>query len=115
MKSSLILPYPGRQLLLDDLPNPVFTLHPQNDPVAPVIAHVHRELAFCQTIRFAKIELSQTAIGLYQLGELYVPDELYLHKAPVEMLMSDLSVEMTFGHLSGEQFVCYLSGGLLKE
>jgi len=86
-------------LLLHDLPDPVLALHPQHDPVTPVVAHVYGELTLRQTIRFAEIELSQTAIGLYQLGELDVPDELYLHKAPFKKnLMSDLPVEMTSGH-----------------
>jgi hypothetical protein len=84
VKGSFVLPDPGWQLLLDDLPYPVFALHPQHDPVTPVIAHVHREQTLLQTIRLAKIEFSQSAIGLYQLGELNVPDELYLHKAPFE-------------------------------
>jgi hypothetical protein len=86
MKGCLILPDPGGQLLLDDLPHPVFPLHPQYDPVTPVIAHVHREQTLRQTIRFAEIKLPQTAIGLYQLGELNVPDELYLHKAPFDVV-----------------------------
>jgi hypothetical protein len=84
VKGRFVFPDPRGQLLFDDLPDPVFPLHPQDDPVAPVIAHVHREQTLLQTIRFAKIELSQSAIGLYQLGELNVPDELYLHKAPFE-------------------------------
>ena len=84
MEGGFVLPDPRRQLLLQDLPYSVFPLHSQHDPVAPVIAHVHREQALLQTIRFAKIELSQSAIGLYQLGELNVSDELYLHNAPVE-------------------------------
>ncbi len=71
---------------------PSSPLHPQYDPVTAVIAHVHREQAFLQAIRFAKIELSQTALGLDQLGELNVPDELYLHKRlPLKKLISDLN------------------------
>lgn len=131
MECYFVLPDPGGQLLFKDLPDPVFALHPQHDPVAPVIAHIHGEQALRQTIRFAKIELSQSAIGLYQLGELYVPDELYLHKAPfeeklmsdlsVEMifdhlrLMSDLSVEMPFGHLVMNNSHATYQGGFLKN
>jgi hypothetical protein len=84
MKYGFVFPDPGRQLLLDDLPHPVFPLHSQNDPITAVIAHVHRKQTLLQTIRFAKIKLPQSAIGLYQFGELNVPDELYLHKAPFE-------------------------------
>src|ERR1700748_2472181 len=88
VKKSLVLPYPRRQLLFDDLPDTVFPLHPEDDTVASVIAHIHREQTFLQAIRFAEVKLSQSAIGLYQLGELNVANELYLHKDPFELLLS---------------------------
>jgi hypothetical protein len=85
MKNGLVLPYPGRQLLFDDLPDPILALHPQYDTVAAIIAHIHREQPFLQPIGLAEIKLSQSAIGLYQLGELNVANELYLHKDPFEL------------------------------
>jgi len=87
VKGSFILPYPCGQLLLDDLPHSIFALHSQHDPVAAVITNVHGEQAFLQPVGFAKIELSQTAFGLHQLGELNVPDKLYLHKDAFEFSM----------------------------
>jgi len=84
MKYGFVFPDPRWQLLLDDLPDSVLPLHSQHDPVAAVIAYVHGKQSLLKTIRFTKIKLSQTALGLYQLGELNVPDELYLHKAPFE-------------------------------
>jgi hypothetical protein len=92
-------------LLFHDLPDSVLSLHPQHDPVTPVIAHVHREQPFRQTIRFAEIELSQTAIGLYQLSELNVPDELYLHKAPfTKRLMNNSRATYQGGFLKNSEF-----------
>jgi len=84
MKDGFVLPDPGRQLLLDDLPHTIFPLHSQHDPVAAIIAHVNSEQAFLQSIGFAKIKFSQSAFGLDQLGKLNIPDELYLHKDAFE-------------------------------
>jgi hypothetical protein len=84
MKYRLVLPYPRRQLLLDDLPDAIFALHSQYDPVSTVVAHVHSEQSFLQSIGLAEVKLSQSAVGLYQFCELDVPDELYLHKVPFE-------------------------------
>jgi hypothetical protein len=84
MKNLLVLPYPGGELLFDDLPNAVFPLHPQYNPVAAVIAHINSKQSFLQPIRLAEVKLSQSAVCLHQLGELDVPDELYLHKVPFE-------------------------------
>jgi len=81
MKNGFILPDPGRQLLLNDLPHAIFLLHFQHDTVAPVITHIYREQSFLQSIGFAEIEFPQTAFRLHQLGELNVSDELNLHKA----------------------------------
>src|SRR5579863_5159657 len=104
MEGRFILPDPGGQLLLNDLPDSVLTLHPEHDPVTPVISHVHREHPLRQTIRFAEIELSQTAIGLYQFGELYVPDELYLHKAPLLDVMINSRATYRGGFLKNSEF-----------
>jgi len=41
VKNLLVLPDPGRELLLDDLPDAVLPLHPQNDPIAAVITHIN--------------------------------------------------------------------------
>jgi hypothetical protein len=71
-------------LLLDDLPHAIFPLHPQDDPVSTIITHVYGEQAFLQPVGLAKIKFSQSTVSLYQLGELNVPDELYLHKDAFE-------------------------------
>jgi hypothetical protein len=84
MKNRLIFPDPCRQLLLDDLPYAIFALHSQYDPVSTVVAHVHSEQSFLQSIGLTEVKFSQSAIGLYQFCELDVPDELYLHKVPFE-------------------------------
>jgi hypothetical protein len=84
MKNSLVLPDPGRELLFDDLPHAIFALHSQYDPVSTVVANVHSEQSFLQSVGLAEVKLSQSAVGLYQFGKLYVPDELYLHKVPFE-------------------------------
>jgi len=81
VKNGFILPDPCRQLLLDDLPHPVFFLHFQHNAIAAVVTHIHSEQSFLQSIGFAEIEFPQTAVGLHQLGELNVSDELNLHKA----------------------------------
>jgi hypothetical protein len=86
MKNGFILPDPCRQLLFDDLPNPVFFLHSQHDAVAPVIAHIHGEQSLLQSVGFAKIEFPQPAISLYQFSKLNVPNELNLHKAYFRIL-----------------------------
>jgi hypothetical protein len=85
VKGGFIFPYPGRQLLFDDLPDAVFTLHSQNDPVTAVVTHIYREKSFLESVRLTEVEFSQSAVGLYQFGELDVPDELYLHKVPFEI------------------------------
>jgi len=80
-----IVPNPGRQLLLHDLPDPLFPLHVEYDPVAAVIAYVHSEQPFLHPVGFPEIELPQTAIRFHQLTELNVPNELYLHKPHFEL------------------------------
>jgi hypothetical protein len=85
VKNGLVLPDPGRQLLFNDLPNAVFALHPEYDPVAAVIAYVYGEKSFLETVRLAEIEFPQPAVGFYEFGELDVANELYLHKAPFEL------------------------------
>jgi hypothetical protein len=102
MKGDLVFPYPGGKLLLNNFPDTIFPLHSQNDAVSPVVTDVNGELTLGQTIRFSKIELPQAAIGLDQLGELNIPDELYLHKAPFEKKVN-------------EQNLCYIPGGFLKN
>jgi hypothetical protein len=84
MKNILILPDPGGELLFDDLPNAIFPLHPQNDPVATVITHIDSKQSFLQSIGLAEVKFSQTAVRFHQFGELDIPDELYLHKVPFE-------------------------------
>ena len=84
MKNCFIFPDPCRQLLFDDLPNAIFALHSQYDPVSTVVAHVHSEQSFLQSVGLAEVKFSQSAVGLYQFGELDIPDELYLHKVPFE-------------------------------
>ena len=84
VKNSLIFPDPCRQLLLDDLPYAIFALHSQYDPVSTVVADVHGEQSFLQPVGLAEIKFSQSTVGLYQFGELDIPDELYLHKVPFE-------------------------------
>jgi len=86
MKNGFVLPYPGGQLLFNDLPHSIFLLHFQHDTVAPVITYIYREQSFLQSIGLAKIEFPQTAVGLHQLGELNVSDELNLHKACFRIL-----------------------------
>jgi hypothetical protein len=81
MKAFFVLPDPGGHLLFHDLPDAIFFLHTEYDPIAPVVTDVHRENAFLQPVRFPEIELSKPAIGFHQLGELNVPDKLNLHKA----------------------------------
>jgi hypothetical protein len=84
MKNLLVLPNPGRELLFDDLPNAIFPLHPQYNPVAAVITHINSKQSFLQPVGLAEVKLSQSAVSLHQFGELDVPDELYLHKVPFE-------------------------------
>ena len=84
VKDGFILPDPGWQLLLDDLPYAIFALHSQYDPVSAVVADVHGEQSFLQSVGLAEIKFSQSTVGLYQFGELDIPDELYLHKVPFE-------------------------------
>jgi hypothetical protein len=72
--------------LFDYFPNAIFTLHSQDDTVPAVIADVDSEQSFLQPVGLAEIEFSQPAIGFYQLGELDIPDKLYLHKAPFELI-----------------------------
>ena len=84
VKNRFIFPDPGGQLLFDDLPYAIFALHSQYDPVSTVVAHVHSEQSFLQSIGLAEVKFSQSAVGLYQFGELDIPDELYLHKVPFE-------------------------------
>jgi len=86
MKNGFVLPDPGGQLLLDNLPHAIFFLHFQHDTVAPVVTHIYREQSFLQSIGLAEIEFPQTAVGLHQLGELNVSDELNLHKAYFRIL-----------------------------
>jgi hypothetical protein len=90
MKNGLVLPDPGRQLLLDDLPYAIFTLHSQNDTVPTVVADIDCEQSFLQSIRLAEVELPQPAIGFNEFGKLDIPDKLYLHKAPFELLLTIL-------------------------
>jgi hypothetical protein len=84
MKNTFVLPDPGGELLFDDLPNAVFPLHPQYDPVAAVIAHIDSKQPFLQAIRLAEVKFSQSAVRFHQFGKLDIPDELYLHKVPFE-------------------------------
>jgi len=84
VKRCFILPDPCGQLLFDDLPDAVFALHSEYDPVAAVVADVYGEQAFLQPVGFTEIEFPQTAVGLHQLGELNIPDKLYLHKDAFE-------------------------------
>ena len=84
MKNIFILPDPGRELLLDDLPNAVFPLHSQYDPIAAVIAHINSKQSFLQSIGLAEVKFSQSSVRFHQLGELDISDKLYLHKAPFE-------------------------------
>ena len=86
MKIGLIIPDPRRQLLLDDLPYAVFPFHPENNTVAAVIAHIYGEQPFLQSIGFAEIEFSQPPVRFYELGELNVSDELYMHTDDFELL-----------------------------
>jgi hypothetical protein len=97
VKYGLVLPYPCRQLLFDDLPDAVFTLHSEHDPVAAVITHIYGKHSFRQAIRFAEVELSQAAIGFYQLGKLDIPDKLYLHKAPFELNLDNSFAQFSAG------------------
>jgi len=90
MKNGLVLPDPGRQLLFDDLPNAIFALHSQNDTVPTVVADIDGEQSFLQSVGLAEIEFSQPAIGFHELGKLDIPDKLYLHKAPFELLLTIL-------------------------
>src|SRR5258707_14658733 len=78
VKHGLILPYPGRQLLFDDLPYAVFALHSQHDPVATIVAYIDSKQSFLQSIGLAEVELSKPPVGFYEFGELDIPDELYL-------------------------------------
>ena len=84
VKDGFILPDPGWQLLLDDLPYTIFPLHSQHDPVAAIITYINSEQAFLQSIGLAKIKFSQSAFGLDKLGKLNIPDKLYLHKDAFE-------------------------------
>jgi len=84
VKNLLVLPDPGGELLFDDLPNAVFPLHPQYDPIAAVITHINSKKSFLQPIGLAEVKFSQSSIRFHQLGELDVSDKLYLHKAPFE-------------------------------
>src|ERR1700733_7419086 len=84
MKNGFVFPYPCRQLLFDDLPYAIFALHSQYDPVSTVVAYVNGKQPFLQSVGLAEIKFSQSTVGLYQFGELDIPDELYLHKVPFE-------------------------------
>jgi hypothetical protein len=91
-------------LLFDDLPDPIFALHSQNDPVAAVVTHVYSEKTFLQSVRLAEVEFSQSAVGLYQFGELDVPDELYLHKVPFDIMVNNSCAEVKTGFLKDCEF-----------
>ena|SRR5579864_1893504 len=94
VKDGLIFPYPRRQLLFDDLPDTVFALHSQDDAIATIVTDVYGEQSFLQSVGFAEVELSQSAVGLYEFGELDIPDELYLHKAPFEFVITILVLRL---------------------
>jgi len=91
--------------LFDDLPDAVFTLHSQNDPVTAVVAHIYSEKSFLESIRLAEVEFSQSAVGFYQFGELDVPDELYLHKVPFEIIFNNSCAEFGSGFLKDCEFL----------
>ena len=69
----------GQRLLFDNLPQPVFLFHIENDAVAAVVAHIYGKNGIFQLVLLAKIKLSQPAFRFYQFGELYIFDELQLH------------------------------------
>jgi hypothetical protein len=89
MKNMLVLPYPGGELLFDDLPDAVLPLHPQYDPIAAVITHINSKQSFLQSIGLAEVKFSQSSVRFHQLGELDIPDELYLHKVPFEVIVNN--------------------------
>ena len=84
VKYHLIFPDPGGKLLFDDLPDPVFALHAEDNAISPIVTDVDRKKTFSESVRLAEVELAQPAVGFYELGELNVPDKLYLHKAPFD-------------------------------
>jgi hypothetical protein len=90
MKNMFVLPNPGRELLFDDLPDAIFPLHSQNDPIAAVITHINSKQTFLQSIGLAEVKFSQSSVRFHQFGELDIPDELYLHKVPFEIWLTIL-------------------------
>jgi len=79
-----IFQHPGRKGLSLDLPNIIFFLHSENDPVASIVTYIYSKDTLVESAQFPEIEFTEPALYFNQTGELDILYELYPHNSEVE-------------------------------